>query len=166
MPRPLDGDADGTPASDMGVYEFVHPMADTDADGLTDTSELYGADPTEGDSDGDGLGAGGEVVADTDPLDEGSLLAFTGLAPTNPMSDQVWTTPSWRRNPFNPKQPLQGSHMIAVFCIAAGVDMILSLPFRGLGKWPEAIIPLWIGSRSLNGALFIRSCSNTANWSP
>lgn len=45
--RPLDGDANGTAAFDMGAFEFVHTHADTDADGMYDTAEIYaGTDPT------------------------------------------------------------------------------------------------------------------------
>ncbi len=46
--RPLDGNNDGVAAYDMGAFEFVHPDADTDHDGMLDQSELVaGTSPTD-----------------------------------------------------------------------------------------------------------------------
>lgn len=46
--RPLDGDNDGRAACDMGAFEFVHPAADTDRDGVRDRDELVaGTSPTD-----------------------------------------------------------------------------------------------------------------------
>jgi hypothetical protein len=39
-PRPLDGNDDGVPQPDMGVYEFVSDKADTDGDGFADAQEV------------------------------------------------------------------------------------------------------------------------------
>ncbi|HOW96688.1 MAG TPA: choice-of-anchor Q domain-containing protein [Kiritimatiellia bacterium] len=58
IPRPLDGNNDGTNAWDMGAHEFVHPEADSDADWLRD---------------------GDEILAGTDPLDPLSLLEVSRL---------------------------------------------------------------------------------------
>lgn len=53
--RPLDSDHDRTVAPDLGPYEVVHPVADSDDDGMPDADE---------------------VVAGTDPTDATSLLAI------------------------------------------------------------------------------------------
>jgi hypothetical protein len=46
--RPLDGNNDGTAAFDIGAFEFVHPTADTDHDGMPDLSEIIaGTNPTD-----------------------------------------------------------------------------------------------------------------------
>jgi parallel beta-helix repeat protein len=41
LPRPLDGDGDGEAGWDMGAHEYVHPTADTDADGMSDVEEGF-----------------------------------------------------------------------------------------------------------------------------
>jgi predicted outer membrane repeat protein len=60
LPRPLDGNNDGTNAWDMGAYEFVHPAAD---------------------SDGDHFGDACELPAGTDPLDSSSFLGLLSIVP-------------------------------------------------------------------------------------
>ena len=45
--RPLDGKNSGLPLFDIGAYEYVNPLADTDHDGMPDWAELVaGTDPT------------------------------------------------------------------------------------------------------------------------
>lgn len=48
LPRPLDGNGDGTAAWDLGAHEYVEPTADSDADGMIDGDELQaGTDPSD-----------------------------------------------------------------------------------------------------------------------
>ena len=63
-PRPLDGDGDGAIGYDMGADELF----DGDGDGLPDwaETELYGTDPSDDDTDDDGLTDAEEVYYDDD----------------------------------------------------------------------------------------------------
>ena len=78
VPRPLDGDNNGVSVVDMGAYEYVHPLADSDRDGLRDTNEFsLGTSAVNADSDGDRVKDGDEAFAGTDPMDSGSLFEVT-----------------------------------------------------------------------------------------
>ena len=86
VPRPLDGNDDGQVLADMGVYEFVHPTADSDADSMPDAWELdHALDPVVDDGsqdlDADHASNAGEYAADTDPHDADSQLRVFAVAP-------------------------------------------------------------------------------------
>jgi hypothetical protein len=72
-PRKLDGNGDGSVVCDIGVFEFVGRLSDSDADGMPDWWELrYGLNPNEaadanGDLDGDGVSNLSEWIAGTIP---------------------------------------------------------------------------------------------------
>jgi hypothetical protein len=84
VPRPLDGNADGTNTVDMGCYEFASALVDADADGLSDSNEVYevGTSPVLADTDGDAVNDGDEVFADTNPLNSNSYFAVTAIDPS------------------------------------------------------------------------------------
>ena len=74
--RPLDGNNDKTNSWDIGAYEYVHPLGDSDRDGLRDTNELSaGTSPLLLDTDGDRMGDNAERRAGTDPLSASSYLS-------------------------------------------------------------------------------------------
>ncbi len=86
VPRPLDGDNDGSALVDIGAHEYVNTASDTDGDGMLDEWEAeYGFSPVAAedglaDSDGDGIVDAHESIADTDPLDTNSLFMITAFA--------------------------------------------------------------------------------------
>ncbi|MFH0954020.1 MAG: choice-of-anchor Q domain-containing protein [Verrucomicrobiota bacterium] len=82
VPRPLDGDADGSTNYDMGCFEFAGTNTDADADGLTDGAEVnvYGTNPKNPDCDGDTQRDGDETWAGTDPLAASSYFRVASAA--------------------------------------------------------------------------------------
>jgi hypothetical protein len=91
----LDGDMDGLTA----LAEFNNSTdptdADTDNDGLSDGDELnvYGTSPINDDSDADGIGDGGEINSGLDPLDpsDGEGAAIGTLISDGVLdSDRPW----------------------------------------------------------------------------
>jgi len=88
IPRPLDGNADGTNTVDMGCYEFVSSVADSDGDGLSDSNEWYGTgtSPAMTNTDGDCFGDYDEMIADTDGADSNDWFHLTALSNSLPVS--------------------------------------------------------------------------------
>ena len=83
--RPLDGDNDGEPAGDMGAYEFLHALADSDRDGMPDAWEtVHFGNATnaiaDANSDNDPDTDLREYQAGTDPFDPDSWLRFTRVS--------------------------------------------------------------------------------------
>ena len=74
--RPLDGNGDGTNRVDMGAYEFAATSADNDADGLSDSLEVYTyhSDPHRADTDADTQTDGEEVLAGSNPTNSASFF--------------------------------------------------------------------------------------------
>jgi hypothetical protein len=85
MWRPLDGDADGSNAVDMGCYEFISDVADSDGDTMLDGWEHdHDLDPTDpsdasGNDDGDYYSNREEHTADTNPHDSNSFFRLNDV---------------------------------------------------------------------------------------
>jgi hypothetical protein len=79
IPRPLDGNNDNITAPDMGAYEVLVPVADSDHDGLNDGDEIniHGTSPVKANTDGDPASDYEEWVADTDPFDPTDFFRIT-----------------------------------------------------------------------------------------
>lgn len=88
--RPLDGNANGSAAWDVGAFEFVHPTADTD---------------------GDGAGDAAEVVAGTDATRAASVLKLTCRLNAAPTGVTVsWPTVGGRRYRLEARSPITGAN--------------------------------------------------------
>ena len=86
IPRPLDGNGDGTPAFDMGAHEYLLPTADSNGDGIPDGwTWSYGLDPTDpnvgnGNPDQDPQTTYQEWVADTNPTNAASYFRISSIS--------------------------------------------------------------------------------------
>jgi hypothetical protein len=86
MPRPVDGDVNGTALWDMGCYEYDAWVSDSDGDTMADGWEyLRGLNPTNAadamqNPDHDAMNNRDEYIADTDPLNAGSCLRITAVS--------------------------------------------------------------------------------------
>lgn len=71
-PRPIDGTASESAATDIGAYEYVRFDTDTDGDGLSDWEEvnIHGTDITLADSDGDTISDPDEIEGGLNPSED------------------------------------------------------------------------------------------------
>jgi hypothetical protein len=84
---------------------------------------------------------------------------FFVLAPTIPSPMQslnrwsapIWQRPSWKLNPFSPREPYQFLHLCAWTLLAQGVVYLARLAVSSAPIYPEALIPLVIGIGGLLG---------------
>ena len=93
IPRPLDGKNSGVAAYDMGCYEYVNPLADTDHDGWKDVDELaHGWSPVDPAVplfiQAMSLQSAGAVVVTWSPSVTGRL--YTVLGNTNLLANGSW----------------------------------------------------------------------------
>jgi parallel beta-helix repeat protein len=85
IPRPLDGNGDGTARYDMGAYEFLLATADSNGDTIPDGwVHSHGLNPIDpnvanGNPDGDAFTTLNEWIADTDPTDPVSRLRIVSF---------------------------------------------------------------------------------------
>jgi hypothetical protein len=102
VPRPLDGNLDGTNTADMGAYEFVHGAADSDQDGMLDQFEvdyrLNPLDPADAalDPDADGPVSRDEFIAGTNPNDSNSYFRFTRVRRSTTNELVTWNSATGR----------------------------------------------------------------------
>ena len=86
LPRPTDGNFDAIATCDMGAFEYVPWLADSDGDTMPDSWEhdhgLRPLDPTDAmeNPDGDAFDNLSEYIADTDPQDGGSFLCIVAIS--------------------------------------------------------------------------------------
>jgi parallel beta-helix repeat protein len=86
IPRPLDGNGDGSSGFDIGAHEFLLATADSNGDGIPDGwTWAYGLNPAHpnvgtGNPDGDPHTTFQEWVADTNPIDPLSFLRIASFS--------------------------------------------------------------------------------------
>ena len=91
VPRPLDGDTNGTAVVDMGCYEYLNRSADSDGDTMTDGWEndngLNAAvNDALGNPDKDPHNNLQEFIADTDPTDSNDYFCVSSMSNLPPMT--------------------------------------------------------------------------------
>lgn len=100
--RPLDGDDSGLAVSDLGAYELMNPLADSDWDQMPDGWEQqyygspFGCPRPLDDDDEDGDLNRAEALADTNPLDANDWFRLADLTQSN-ATRAVWFASSSNR---------------------------------------------------------------------
>ena len=102
IPRPLDGNGDGTTGFDIGAHEFLLATADSNDDGIPDGwTWSYGLDPTDpnvsaGNPDNDPHNTLQEWTADTDPINGLSYFRIASIT-ANPAATVQFLSSSNRQ---------------------------------------------------------------------
>jgi hypothetical protein len=161
-PRPIDGNLDGHPASDIGAFEYNPETTDSNGDGIPDAWYLrHGLNPADpdlanSDPDQDGLGTYEEWIADTHPTDPGSTLTLS-ISNHPPLSLHIQANPGrlytlLTRDAFNDPsdpsatwQPVPGQ----IDLPGTGGSLLLqdtngasTRYYRVLVRWPEENRPV------------------------
>ena len=82
-----------------------------------------------------------------------AMAIVFGVQRVNPRSAKVWHPPSWTRNPFNFRDPIQFFHFGAIITIAQGVVVLARVSLAPFPFYVEALVPLamglgvWVGVR-------------------
>jgi hypothetical protein len=82
-----------------------------------------------------------------------AMAILFGVQRINPRSAKVWHRPSWTRNPFNFRDPIQFFHFGAIITIAQGVVVLARVSLTSFPFYVEALVPLamglgvWVGIR-------------------
>jgi len=98
VPRPLDGNGDGTNRFDMGAYEFLLASADSNDDGIPDGwAWQYGFSPLDddvatGNADSDEHSNLQEWLADTNPTNALSFFQISAISNVPPIAVYVPTS--------------------------------------------------------------------------
>jgi len=91
-PRPLDGDSSGSAIVDMGCYEYVNALADSDGDGMPDGWEndsglnAASSNGPSANADSDPFTDLEEYIADTQPTNATSYFAVTDVTHDSPIA--------------------------------------------------------------------------------
>jgi len=132
--RPLDGNGSGQATIVIGPYEFVHPTADSNRDGVPDGWYAgHGFDPASPDAarsnpDGDAFDTRAEYVAGTDPTNAASHLRILDIeAFPHTATEQVHFGPART----NRRYTLQYSGDIAAW---SNVPNQINTPGNGLDR--------------------------------
>jgi len=84
-----------------------------------------------------------------------ALFLVIGFQRLNPRSAKVWHLPSWSTNPFNFRDPIQFFYLGAFLFIAQGIVTLLRVFVAPVPLYPEAFVPLAMGTGSLLGVKIV-----------
>ena len=84
------------------------------------------------------------------------MLFVVGIQAFNSRSAQIWRYPSWARNPFTMREPLQFFHLGGYLMLASGMGGLLRFAYDRTTPVTEAVILASWGVGVLFG---VRSCT-------